>query len=89
MHMMQVKEEGWYLIAGDASTHELLALKRVGLEDKTTIKLSLPRWLLVAACLLVWMRIKPATGDLALVLSSVQSIGGPVLLSVRSLGGRG
>lgn len=47
--VMQVKEEGWYLIAGDASTHELLALKRVGLEDKTTVKLSLPRWVLCAS----------------------------------------
>jgi hypothetical protein len=41
---VQVKEEGWYLIAGDPSTHELLALKRVGLEDRTTVKLQLPRF---------------------------------------------
>lgn len=32
----QVKEEGWYLVAGDPDTQELLALRRVGLEDRTT-----------------------------------------------------
>ena len=37
-----MKEEGWYLILGDTSTHELLALKRVSLESHTVVRLSLP-----------------------------------------------
>ena len=39
----QVKEEGWYLVLGEPSTHELMALKRVSLESKSTVKMTVPR----------------------------------------------
>ena len=39
---MQVKEEGWYLVVGDASTHELLALKRLSVERRSTVRVDVP-----------------------------------------------
>lgn len=39
---MQVKEEGWWLVLGDVSTHELLALKRLSFRDITTTRLTFP-----------------------------------------------
>ena len=44
---VQLKEEGWFLVAGDVHTHELLALKRLGLEERTITKLQVPRWVLL------------------------------------------
>jgi hypothetical protein len=38
----KVKEEGWFLIAGDPDTHELLALKRLSVEDRTVARLAVP-----------------------------------------------
>ncbi|GIL81339.1 hypothetical protein Vretifemale_10405, partial [Volvox reticuliferus] len=38
----KVKEEGWYVVVGDTSTRELLALRRVGLEARATVRLRLP-----------------------------------------------
>lgn len=38
----KLKEEGWYLVAGDATTHEVLALRRVSVGDRTTVRLALP-----------------------------------------------
>ena len=40
--MLQVKEEGWWLVLGDINTHELLALKRVSFADHTTARLTFP-----------------------------------------------
>lgn len=45
---VQVKEEGWFIVAGDANTRELLALKRTALgggpRATTTAVLRLPRY---------------------------------------------
>ncbi|EFJ39259.1 hypothetical protein VOLCADRAFT_39297, partial [Volvox carteri f. nagariensis] len=36
------KEEGWYVVVGDSTTRELLALKRMGLEVRGSVRLRLP-----------------------------------------------
>lgn len=40
--LCQVKEEGWWLVLGDAHTHELLALKRISFADHTIARLTFP-----------------------------------------------
>ena len=45
----QAKEESWWLVAGDASSDELLALKRVALSHKTSATLDIPRASLTGA----------------------------------------
>lgn len=40
--LIQVKEEGWWLVLGDVNTHELLALKRISFRDLTTTRLTFP-----------------------------------------------
>lgn len=41
----QVKEEGWYLVAGDVDTHELLALRRISVEERSSnVRLHVPRY---------------------------------------------
>eukprot|EP00798_Chlamydomonas_sp_ICE-L_P004882 gene4882-34647_t len=40
----KVKEEGWYMVLGDPHTHDLLALKRISIENQTTIKMDAPRF---------------------------------------------
>ncbi|MEW5302418.1 MAG: hypothetical protein WDW36_005207 [Sanguina aurantia] len=43
-HFPKVKEEGWYLVAGDVDTHELLALRRVSVEERSSsVRLTVPR----------------------------------------------
>jgi hypothetical protein len=37
--LLQVKEEGWWLVAGDSRTGELYALKRVSFGQRTTARL--------------------------------------------------
>lgn len=39
---LQVKEEGWWLVLGDSSTHELLALKRLSFGGQQTVRLTFP-----------------------------------------------
>jgi hypothetical protein len=36
--LLQVKEEGWWLVAGDSRTGELYALKRVSFGQRTTAR---------------------------------------------------
>lgn len=40
---MQVKEEGWWLLLGDAGEHEVLAIKRMSFSERGTARLSFPR----------------------------------------------
>lgn len=40
--LLQVKEEGWWLVVGDRRTRELYALKRVGFSGKASAKLFVP-----------------------------------------------
>lgn len=38
----QVKEEGWWLLLGDAETHELYAIKRMSVGLSATARLNFP-----------------------------------------------
>ena len=43
--LVQVKEEGWWLVLSDAADTELLALKRLSFTgERTVTKLAFPRW---------------------------------------------
>ena len=46
----QVKEEGWWLVAGDASSGDLFAIKRVSFGQRTTARSVLRGVRGVAAC---------------------------------------
>jgi hypothetical protein len=38
--LLQVKEEGWWLVVGDATTQELHAIKRMSFGDRATARLT-------------------------------------------------
>lgn len=40
--VLQVKEEGWWLVVSDQSDTELLALKRLSFSTATTVRLTFP-----------------------------------------------